>query len=230
MFETRSGPRPRVLVGLVAAGAVLITLLLALLRGIAYRATVSWSQGLPSWLQSVVEGVSDYGVYVLAALFLVAALVARRRGLTHLARGVAAGVGVVAAYLASELFKSVVTEQRPCRHFSVDTIATCPAPTDWAWPSNHTTVAVAIAVAVLAMSVRLGLAALPLAGLIGLSRVVLGVHYFHDVASGVILGTAMVIIFARWGTPWIARWLEYARRVPVLDALLTKGTSQERSG
>src|SRR5699024_6397330 len=182
----------------VAAGAELLTALLLLLRGMTYQATVSWSQGLPPWVQTVFEGLSDYGVYVLAALFLLAALGARRRGLTHLARGVAAGVGVVGSYLASELFKALVTEQRPCRHFSVDTIATCPAPPDWAWPSNHTTVAVAIAVAILAMSVRLGLVALPLAGLIGLSRVVLGVHYFHDVASGVILGTAMVIIFARW--------------------------------
>src|SRR5699024_12027580 len=100
MFETRSGLRPQVLVGLVAAGAVLITLLLALLRGIAYRATVSWSQGLPSWLQSFVEGLSDYGVYVLAALFLVAALVARRCGVTRLARGVAVGVGVGGGYWA----------------------------------------------------------------------------------------------------------------------------------
>lgn len=228
MVKSSSGPRPPVIVAGVVGAVVAVILILLLLREVTYRAVVTWADGFPDWVQATFQGISDYGVFVLAAMFLLAALLARSRSVNLLARGIAAGVGVVLAYVASEIIKTIVTEARPCHTYDVETIGTCPAPTDWAWPSNHTTVAVAIAIAVLVMSVRIGLVALPLAGLIGLSRVVIGVHYFHDVLSGALLGTVMVIVLARWGTPWVVVGLERARRVPALDLLISGGTDSRQ--
>lgn len=228
MIKSGSGPRPAAIIGYTVGVVVLLIVALRLLRKVTYRGMVGLADGFPGWLQSSFAAISDYGIFLLAAMFIVAALLARRRSVQLLARGIAAGVGVVLAYVASEVIKTIVTEARPCRTYEVDTIATCPAATDWAWPSNHTTVAVAIAVAILVMSVRLGLVALPLAGLIGLSRVVIGVHYFHDVLSGALLATVAVIIVARWGTPWVAKGVDQARRVPALDLLISGGTAGQQ--
>lgn len=195
-----------------------------LIRGMAYRDTVAWSEGLPAPLQQVFDAVSSHGVLLLLALFGLAALVARSHGLLHLARGVAAGCGVVLAYLSSETIKVVVSQLRPCRNFDVRTIAACPEATDWSWPSNDATIAFAIAVAVLAMSSRLGLIALPWAGLIAASRVVVGVHYVHDVLAGALLAAVVVVCAARWGTPLAHRLLERLARIPLLRPLLEPST------
>lgn len=207
-------------------GAVLCIVLLLLVRGMTYRNTVEWSAGLPGSVQGAVNAVSQYGIWVLIALFAHAAWRARRRGPNHLARGVAASVGVVLAYLASETVKVLVTELRPCHNFTEPTIAACPRASDWSWPSNHATIAVAIAVAVLTMSPRLGLLSLPIAVMIGISRVVVGVHYFHDVVAGALLGATMVIICARRGTPLVAKAISVARRNSTLDRLLTHGQTR----
>lgn len=220
---------PRLLIaGVVAAGSLAV-LVLILVRGMTYRGTVAWSTHLPGPVQSFFWAVSEYGILVLLALFAVAALSARRRGVTHLARGVAAGLGVIAAYVSSEILKILVSELRPCHHFTVTTIAACPEVTDWSWPSNHSTIAAAIALAVLAMTPRLGLLILPLAGLIGFSRVAVGVHYFHDVLAGVLLAALVVIVFTRVGTPPIARSLTWCRRLPLLDRLITASPDQHRA-
>lgn len=213
----------------VLVGAVLCIVALLLVRGMTYRNTVEWSADLPGPVQGAFNVVSEYGIWVLIALFVLAAWQARRRGPQRLARGIAAGVGVVLAYSASEAVKVLVTELRPCHNFAESTIAACPGASDWSWPSNHATIAVAIAVAVLAMSPRLGLLSVPVAVLIGISRVVVGVHYFHDVVAGALLGATMVIICARWGTPLVAKGIAVARRNPTLDRLIVERPPRSRA-
>ena len=216
---------PRLIIAGVAAVGSLAVLAPLLVRGMTYRGTVAWSSQLPGPVQSAFSSVSEYGILGLLALFAIAALKARRGGLTHLARGVAAGFGVIAAYASSEVIKVLFSELRPCHNFTVITIASCPEATDWSWPSNHATISVAIALAVLAMSPRLGLLALPLAGLIGFSRVAVGVHYYHDVLAGALLAAITVIVFAKVGTPPIARLL---KRFRLLDRLIAASPDQHR--
>lgn len=228
MTSRASQLSPRLLIVGGAAVGLLGVLALLLVRGMTYRGTVAWSAGLPVPVQSVFSAVSEYGILGLIALFLLAALGARRRGPTHLARGIAAGFSVIAAYGASELIKVVVSELRPCHHFAVTTIDTCPEAMDWSWPSNHATISAAIALAVLSMSPRLGLVSLPLAGLIGVSRVVVGVHYFHDVLAGALLAALVVITFVRAGTPPVARLLTWCRRQPFLDRLIVASPDRRR--
>lgn len=223
---------PRQLIGsvLLLGGLVAVLVLtLLLVRGMTYRLTVGWAANLPDWTQTAFTATSEQGILLLLALFGAGALLARSRGKIHLARGIAAGVGVVLAYVASESIKALISQLRPCHNFDVTTLVACPASGDWSWPSNHATIAVAIAVAVLAMSVRLGLTALTLALLIGVSRVVVGVHYFHDVVAGAGLGATAVIICARWGTPFISQLLgRVQRRFPTAGRLLI-GPGMRRS-
>ncbi|MFD6894437.1 phosphatase PAP2 family protein, partial [Rhodococcus sp. NPDC060086] len=104
------------------------------------------------------------------------------------------GIGVVGAYLLSEVIKLMVTEERPCRVLDVDTIMSCPEVGDWSWPSNHSVIAAAFATACIIALPRAAWLAVPMAVLIAFSRVAAGVHYVHDVASGLALGTAVVAL------------------------------------
>jgi membrane-associated phospholipid phosphatase len=74
---------------------------------------------------------------------------------------------------------------------------------DWSFPSNHAAVGGAVAVAVLWSAVRLGLAVLVVAAAAAASRVVVGVHFPHDVVAGFLLGALVAAAL-----PTIARMAE----------------------
>lgn len=204
---------------LVTATALAIVGLLTV-RGMTYRDTVSWAVDLPGPVQSAFTTISQYGIVVLAGLFAVGLFRARQRGVRPFARGVAAGLGVVAAYASSEVLKVLVSELRPCHNFAERTLVTCPGTTDWSWPSNHAAIAVAIAVAIVTMAPRLGLLAFLLAALIAVSRVIVGVHYFHDVLAGALIAAITVALVVRLATPLTYRALELTRRLPFGDRLV----------
>lgn len=101
-------------------------------------------------------------------------------------RAFLAGAGVVLAYAVSEVVKLVVQEERPCR--TAPSLAECPAPGDWSFPSNHSVIAGASAMAIWALHRTLGWVAAVCAVAAAASRVVVGVHYVHDVMAGLLLG------------------------------------------
>lgn len=103
------------------------------------------------------------------------------------------GIGVIAAYLASELVKLIVTEERPCRTLDVTGALECPAPGDWSWPSNHSVLSAAFATALLLTFPFATKWLIAYAGLLAFSRLAAGVHYLHDVLSGLALGTLVVV-------------------------------------
>ncbi|WVU05486.1 phosphatase PAP2 family protein [Streptomyces prasinus] len=88
----------------------------------------------------------------------------------------------------------VVDEERPCRALrtGVDLVAECPGAGDWSFPSNHATLAAGLAVGLAVLWPRLAAITLPLAGVVALLRVPVGVHYPHDVFAGALLGGAVV--------------------------------------
>lgn len=147
-----------------------------------------------SALASTVSLVAKAGVLVVVATAGAIAVWTFRRRRRSIWTLVVAGVGVVAAYALSEGIKLLVTEDRPCRVLDVATVLVCPEAGDWSWPSNHATIAAAFVTAcalVLPRSLWLGA---PMALLIALSRVGAGVHYVHDVLSGLALGTVTVAL------------------------------------
>lgn len=62
------------------------------------------------------------------------------------------------------------------------------------FPSRHTGCAAVIAIAILAYDLPLGLVMLLLAILVGLSRIIAGVHYISDVCAGMALGIIIGLI------------------------------------
>jgi len=145
-------------------------------------------------LETLVTLIASKGLLILVATATVVGLWCLARSRERLSVFACAGVGVVIAYLLSEGIKILVSEPRPCASSMLTTALTCPDPGDWSWPSNHSVLAAAFATAcVLALS-RTKWIVVPVAIVIASSRVAAGVHYVHDVLSGLALGVVTVCL------------------------------------
>ncbi|GGV72454.1 MULTISPECIES: phosphatase PAP2 family protein [Streptomyces] len=154
------------------------------------------------WLNGPVLAYTSVGMGVFVVFLLIAWWRARREGSAVMAGVLATPFAVVIAYLANTGIKDVFQEPRPCRALPhAYLVEACPPPDDYAFPSNHTTVAFAFTVA-LALTYRwLGGIALLAAVTMGASRVYVGAHYPHDVAVGAVVGSLVALILvlaARW--------------------------------
>ncbi|MEU9919376.1 phosphatase PAP2 family protein [Streptomyces sp. NPDC051001] len=151
----------------------------------------------------------------------------RRKDTQGIAGSVLTGLGTVVAYAVSEAVKLVVDEERPCRALraGVASVAECPGVGDWSFPSNHATLAAGLAVGLAVLRPRLTAITLPLAGAAALLRVLVGVHYPHDVlASGaVVAGRAdrSRLNGTAWPTPEHG---EISRRPPAPRAPVGSGS------
>ncbi|GHE65280.1 phosphatase PAP2 family protein [Streptomyces vinaceus] len=162
-----------------------------------YRAITDSARSAPGWAQSAFEVWTEYGLLLFGLLFIAVWWRARgQAGPRAVALAVAAPLATALAYVASELVKSAVDEERPCRAVAgaAAPLLACPAPGDWSFPSNHSAIAGAAAVALALAVRRLALAAVPLAVLMAFSRVFVGVHYPHDVLAGLLLGGALAAL------------------------------------
>ncbi|SFO76061.1 MULTISPECIES: phosphatase PAP2 family protein [Actinomadura] len=162
-----------------------------------YREITEFAEGTPSWVHSAAEVGTDGGLLLFAALFVAGWWRARGRDAREMGLALAAPFAVVAAYLVSEVSKSFIQEERPCRAVAGAVhIAACPAPGDWSFPSNHATIAAASAAAIVVAWRVMAPVVLPLAALMAFSRVFVGVHYPHDVAAGFLVGVVVAPVAA----------------------------------
>jgi membrane-associated phospholipid phosphatase len=157
------------------------------------------------------------GVQVLADVAIVVLMVGyltvlwwSRRTVTSLALGLAAGGGVVAAYLASESAKLLFRQDRPCR--AVISLDGCPAGGDWSFPSNHMAIASGLALAMLMVSRRTWRLGATLVVAVAVGRVGQGAHYPHDVLAGLGVGLGWVAGVGVAGTPVTGRLLRRSHR------------------
>lgn len=203
-----------------------LTVVLVLLAALAWPVRTGLHSAIAgtvanSPLSGLVGFIAEDGMYVILAVAALTAVWAFLRDRAALLRLICGGVGVVLAYLTSELVKVIVREGRPCAAGDVDTVLTCPTGGDWSWPSNHSVIAAGIATACVLALPR----ARRLAGLVGVlaaveafSRVAGGVHYVHDVLSGLALGlvvtTATVLVLVPRLTPVVARRVPGLLRPP----------------
>lgn len=186
--------------------------------GSAYSDVVRLAQHSPGWLDDTVSAWSTYGLAVFAVLAALGWWQARRSGAVAAVAALAVPVVVVLAYGVDAVLKLAVREDRPCQSLHVRTLEACPAPGDWAFPSNHAAIAAAGAVALLFVSRRLGAVAIVAALAMGASRVWVGAHYPHDVLAGLAVGTVVALAAmtaARRQADTLARWLT-ARRLGAL--------------
>jgi len=174
-----------------------------------YRRIVDAAADLPPALQTAGAVATEAVLVAYLAAFGLLWWRARAAPAAVAARALAAPVVTVLAYALSEAAKGWKAVDRPCRLVdAAPPIVPCPEPGDWSFPSNHATVAGAVAVAVLWSAVRLGLAVLVLAAAAAASRVLVGVHFPHDVVAGFLLGAAVAAALptiARMGETTVAR-------------------------
>ena len=160
-----------------------------------YKALNGFAYRHDGW-EDVAKTLEHYAplifVVLLAGLFLARGKigsVAARRGVV--AAALSAGVALALAKLISD----AVARQRPfvdhphAAHLFIKHAA------DYGFPSDHTSGAFAIAVALLLRHRWSGWFALVLAVLIGVGRVMIGVHYPTDVLAGAVLGTLCALAF-----------------------------------
>ncbi|CAG7607005.1 phosphatase PAP2 family protein [Actinacidiphila bryophytorum] len=185
-----------------------------------------------TWLNGAMEWWTNAGLRVFAILMVAGWWRARRRGNTAMTLALAVPVAVVVAFAAAEVVKKVVGEVRPCRSmphaFLVDT---CPAPSDYAFPSGHTTAAAATVAALFLLDRRLGAIATVFAAIEGFTRVYVGAHYPHDVLGSALLAVpvayATSVALRRTLTPAVGRLRDGALR-PVLAASAATGAPIDR--
>ena len=95
---------------------------------------------------------------------------------------------LIAWFFGNELLKSWFARPRPFLTLA-DVRLLVDKPGDFSFPSGHTTISFAPAVAFYRKDKAIGVAALFLAGIIGFSRIYVGVHYPLDVVGGAVVGT-----------------------------------------
>ncbi|MFJ8826305.1 phosphatase PAP2 family protein [Streptomyces sp. NPDC102467] len=178
-----------------------------------YRGITDFAHDTPSWFQHLMEVWTELGLLLFAVLFVVAWARARRGDPRAFAVAVLAPLATAVAYVCSELLKSGIDEERPCRAVSgaLASLVDCPAYGDWSFPSNHATIAAAAAVGLALAWPKVGLLTVPMAILMAFSRVFVGVHYPHDVAVGLLLGTLVTFLVVRLLTRPGARVTEAMR-------------------
>lgn len=189
---------------------LVVAAILALVTALTYPSRTALYIRLSGAVQgSVIEDavvlLAERGLLLLIAVAAVLAILTWWRDRPAFVRLAAGGLGTVAAYASSEVIKTLVSQPRPCRTLDVATALTCPAATDWAWPSNHATIAASVAVACVLVAPRLWPVLVPLAAGIAVARVGAGVHYVHDVTAGLALGTLVTVLISTWTTRGLLR-------------------------
>ena len=118
----------------------------------------------------------------------------------------AAGLGMLINQAIGQLW----FRERPFAAHPHDTLLLTHRSADPSFPSDHATAAFAIAFAVFFFSRRLGSVFLAAATAIGVSRVLLGLHYPGDIAAGALIGLVSALLVTTLGRPYVetgVRWL-----------------------
>lgn len=93
--------------------------------------------------------------------------------------------------LVVQIIKAKVARVRP--YDAIQGIKPVKTERDFSFPSGHTAAAFTTALVMTSAIPGIGLISLTLAGLIGYSRVYLGVHYPSDVLAGLIIGSGLTV-------------------------------------
>lgn len=102
-----------------------------------YRDITDYAQDTPTWVQHTAETGTEAGLLVFIALFVLAWWRARRADPHAFAIAALAPLATAVAYVCSEVLKSVVTQERPCRAVTdaAPSLADCPPHGDWSFPA-----------------------------------------------------------------------------------------------
>lgn len=184
-----------------------------------YTSVTDFARDTP-WLNATMLAFTSYGIVVFAFLALFGWWIARHKDTRTMTAALAVPVAGVLAYVVNDGIKSVFAETRPCYALPRDfLLERCPPLSDYAFPSNHTSVTAACAAALFLVSWRLGAIGALATVLMAFSRVYVGAHYPHDVLGAILVGSIVGIVTAlvlrRFAAPLVAKLRAGALR-PVL--------------
>ena len=186
-------------VGRNAWWAVLFLVLLAI-PAYVYRDQLFLTVAFSSRAQEHIVGqlmvpIAKYGPAILVAVVLFLVVFTRK---SPLYCRMTILVSPFIAWGGNRLLKSLFREVRPCDTLSFQPAIPCPvSAADWSFPSGHSAIAAGLAVACVLLCIEIWPLTMALAFLFGYGRVIVGVHYVHDVLIGWAVGIAFTIICVR---------------------------------
>jgi undecaprenyl-diphosphatase len=138
-----------------------------------------------------------------------------------------AGLGL----LVNQVIGAFWFRERPFAAHPSDTVLLAHRSADPSFPSDHATAAFAIAFAVLFFSRRLGALFLVAATAIGVSRVLLGLHYPSDVVAGAAIGLASAVLVTTVGRPYVETAVRWLSRLsdPIVEGTTRRIAAARRS-
>jgi undecaprenyl-diphosphatase len=178
------------------------------------------------WLHGFMTGyASTYGIAILVLLLAIGWWLARKAGeLRTMAALAWAGLGTLVAVGGNQPIVNAVAEKRP--YVSIPhTLLLVGRSADYGFPSDHAVMAGAVAAGLCYVNRRLGVIAWVVAVLLAFSRVYVGAHYPHDVAAGLALGAAVVVLGQLLARPILVWLLGRLVRTP-LQPLLIDGSRE----
>lgn len=104
---------------------------------------------------------------------------------------------LIASHLPVAVLKRAYRRLRPYQIWPDTHMATKPL-VDHSFPSGHTTAIFSVLVPFVLAQPMFGTLLLPLAGLVGLSRIYLGLHYPSDVLAGATVGSGTAACMYAW--------------------------------
>lgn len=128
-----------------------------------------------------ITSLGDGGFWTITGLLMLCFKKTRRVGITALISL------MICSLMTNQILKNLFARPRPFQEI-IDVISLIRKPMGYSFPSGHTSSSFAAAIIYYRMlPKRYGVPALILAGMIGFSRLYLGVHYPSDVLGGIIV-------------------------------------------
>jgi membrane-associated phospholipid phosphatase len=172
------------------------------------------------WLHPIMTSYAGDGLVLFVALIGLGWWIARQRNdIRALAAVGSTGLGTLAAVGLNQPIVNAVAEKRPYASIP-HVLLLVGRSADYGFPSDHAVMAGAVATGLLYVNRRLGVATWCAALLLAFARVYVGAHYPHDVAAGLALGAAVIVMGRLVAQPLLVAALNRLADTPLRPALL----------
>lgn len=131
---------------------------------------------------------ADYLIYVLSIVSVFYFLLSYK-GKLGIKSSFTIILSACLAWTVSHFLKDIISHPRPDA-----TAALVPVDSLYSFPSGHTTYSFGLAYSAYLFNKKIGFYLLIIAAIIGVSRVLAGVHYWYDIVGGIMVGIIVAYI------------------------------------